>query len=86
MGIPSYKLDILKMSMLLTKKANLAWLMFEKEKMVNDIFRLVQINNNQKNYNAFPHVPGTALNRKIAKDDILKRIQQINKPLRYQVR
>merc|ERR1711954_130164 len=57
-----------------------------QEKTVNDIFRYVQMNNNQKQINAFPHVPGKALNRKNSIEKILKRIQVINKPLKYQVR
>lgn len=83
MGIPPWKLDILKMTIAVTKKAKLARLTFNKEKTVGDIIWLVQIYNNQRN---FPYVPAKALARKNVIENILKRLQNINKPLRYQVR
>ena len=68
------------------KKAKLAWITFVHEKTVNEIFRLVQVNINQKCFNAFLHVHGKALNRKNDIQNIFKRIQARNRPLRYQVR
>merc|ERR1712081_119824 len=50
------------------------------------IFRLAQINNNMKAFNAFPHVPAKALERKNMIEEILKRLQKIDTILRYQVR
>ena len=84
-GIPPYRLDIIKMTFSITKKAMLCWITFEKEKTVSDIFRLTQINNNMKSFNAFPHVPAKALDRKNKIEALLKRIQAIDKPFRYQV-
>merc|ERR1711954_360726 len=85
-GIPPYRLDIVKMLFSITKKAKLCWLTFSKEKTVSDIFRLTQINNNMKSFNAFPHVPAKALERKTEIEAILKRLQKIDTNLRYQVR
>merc|ERR1712112_407835 len=86
MGIPPHRLDIVKMSFSITKKAKLCWLTFAKEKTVTDIFRLTQINNNMKQFNAFPHIPAKALERKTEIVAILKRLQRIDTNLRYQVR
>merc|ERR1711954_393321 len=85
-GIPPHRLDIVKMSFSITKKAKLCWLTFAKEKTVTDIFRLTQINNNMKQFNAFPHIPAKALDRKNQIEAILKRLQELDRPLRYQVR
>merc|ERR1711954_508488 len=85
-GIPPHRLDIVKMSFSITKKAKLCWLTFAKEKTVTDIFRLTQINNNMKQFNAFPHIPAKGLERKTEIEAILKRLQEIDTKLRYQVR
>merc|ERR1711954_21234 len=85
-GIPPYKQDIVKMLFSITKKAKLCWLTFQREKSVSDIFRLTQINNNMKSFKAFSHVPAKALDRKNHIEAILKRLQELDKPLRYQVR
>ena len=39
-----------------------------------------------KSFNAFPHVPAKALERKTKIEEIMKRLQGIDKILRYQVR
>merc|ERR1712081_19437 len=85
-GINPHRLDILKMTFSITKKAKLCWLTFQSERTVSDIFRLTQINNNMKNFNAFPHIPAKALERNNRVEEILKRIQGIDRKLRYQVR
>merc|ERR1711954_243381 len=68
------------------KKAKLCWLTFQNEKTVADIFCLMQINNNMKSFNAFPHILAKALERKNRIEEIVKRLQGIDKKLRYQVR
>merc|ERR1711954_596759 len=85
-GIHPHRLDILKMTFSMTKKANLCWLTFATERTVSDIFRLVQVNNNMKSFNCFPHIPAKALERKSKIEEILKRVQDIDRKLRYQVR
>merc|ERR1711954_194442 len=56
------------------------------EYMGNDIFRLSVQNGNQTSFNAFPHIPGKAMARKMGMEEILKRLQNINKQFRYQIR
>merc|ERR1712081_139769 len=85
-GIPPHRLDILRMTFSITKKAKLCWITFQNEKTVADIFRLTQINNNMKTFNGFPHIPAKVLERKNKIEAILKRLQGIDKLLRYQVR
>ena len=85
-GIHPHKLDITKITFSITKKAKLCWLSFQKEKTVSDIFRLAQMNNNMKSFNAFPHIPAKALDRKTKIESLLKRLQELDRPLRYQVR
>merc|ERR1711954_253461 len=85
-GIHPHRLDILKMTFSMTKKAKLCWLTFSSERTVSDIFRLTQVNNNMKSFNAFPHIPAKALERKNKVEEILKRVQEIDRKLRYQVR
>merc|ERR1711954_196924 len=85
-GIHPHRLDILKMTFSMTKKAKLCWLTFSSERTVSDIFRLTQVNNNMKSFNAFPHIPAKALERKNKIEEILKRVQEIDRKLRYQVR
>merc|ERR1711954_383800 len=53
---------------------------------VNDIFRLAVQNGNQTNFHAFPHIPAKAMARKTTIEEILKRLQSINKQIRYQIR
>merc|ERR1712081_29148 len=50
------------------------------------IFRLAVINGNSTGFNAFPHVPAKAMKRRAAIENILKRLQNENKALRYQIR
>merc|ERR1711954_463083 len=85
-GIHPHRLDILKMTFSITKKAKLCWLTFASERTVSDIFRLTQVNNNMKSFNAFPHIPAKALERKNKVEEILKGVQGIDRKLRYQVR
>merc|ERR1712081_128833 len=63
-----------------------AWVSFGSARTVNDIFRLMVQNGNTTGFHAFPHVPGKAMARKTAIENILKRLQSINKSLRYQIR
>merc|ERR1711954_288500 len=67
-------------------KIKLAWVSFESSRTVNDIFRLMVQNGNTTGFHAFPHVPGKAMARKTAIENIFKRLQSINKSLRYQIR
>merc|ERR1711954_20114 len=84
-GIQPHRLDIIKVS-ISTKRAKLAWVTFTKAKSVNDIFRLAVINGNSTGFNAFPHVLAKAMKRRDAIEQILKRLQNENKALRYQIR
>merc|ERR1712081_121298 len=84
MGPPN-QLDITRIS-ISTKRVKLCWINFEKERTVNKIFRLAMINGNAREFNAFPHIPAKAMERKEGIERILKRIQAINRQLRYQVR
>merc|ERR1711954_475278 len=84
-GIPPHKLDILRVS-ISTKRAKLAWVTFAQARTVNDIFRLVVINGNTTDFNAFPHVPAKAMARRDGFENILKRLQKENNSLRYQIR
>merc|ERR1712081_151988 len=84
-GIPPNQLDITRIS-ISTKRVKLCWISFEKERTVNEIFRLAMINGNVRNFNAFPHIPAKAMACKEGIEKILKRIQAIDKQLRYQVR
>merc|ERR1711954_627990 len=63
----------------------MGWVSFSNEKTVNEIFRLSMINGNANDFNAFPHIPPKAMTRKDGIEKILKRIQTIDKQLRYQV-
>merc|ERR1711954_409200 len=85
MGIMPHKLDILRVS-ISTVKAKLAWVTFGSQRTVNDIFRLAVQNGNQTNFYAFPHIPAKAMARKTSLESILKRLQSINKQIRYQIR
>ena len=85
-GIPPYKLDILTMHVSKTEKVKLAWLTFGSKIIVVKIFRLTQLNGSGKLFNAFPHIPAKPLKQKEAIEAILKRLQKINCPLRYQLR
>merc|ERR1711954_470622 len=69
-----------------TKRAKLAWVSFETAKTISDIFWLAMQNGSNKNFNAFPHIPGKALKRHDAIVEILKRLQDQNEQLRYQIR
>merc|ERR1711954_285980 len=69
-----------------TKRVKLCWISFGSERTVSEIFRLSMINENAKDFNVFPHIPGNAMNKKEGIEKILKRIQVINPQLRYQVR
>merc|ERR1711954_328249 len=84
-GIPPQKLDIIRVS-ISTKRAKLAWVMFNSSRTVNHIFRLSVINGNSSQFNAFPHVPAKAMARRDKIEKILKRLQTQNKSLRYQIR
>merc|ERR1711954_202258 len=84
-GIPPNQLDITRIS-ISTKRVKLCWINFEKERTVNEIFCLAMINGNAREFNAFPHIPAKAMARKEGIEKILKRIQGIDKQLRYQVR
>merc|ERR1711954_309909 len=53
---------------------------------VNDIFRLAVQNGNQTNFHTFPLIPVKVMARKTSLEEILKRLQSINKQLRYQIR
>merc|ERR1712081_82195 len=82
-GIPHHKLKITKVS-ISTKRAKLAWISFESEKIVSDIFRLATQKGGNREFNAFPHIPGKAMQRHDAIINILKRLQESNTQLRYQ--
>merc|ERR1711954_16543 len=84
-GIPHHKLDIVRIS-ISTKRAKLAWVTFVKTKTVADIFRLAVINGNASEFNAFPHVPAKAMERRDGIEAILKSLQSDNPQLRYQIR
>merc|ERR1711954_111447 len=84
-GIPPHKLDIIRVS-ISDKKVKLAWISFTKTGTVSEIFRLSVHNGNMTRFNAFPHVPSKAMAPKEGIEVILKRLQGINKQLRYQVR
>merc|ERR1711954_466885 len=84
-GIMPWKLDVKKIS-ISTKRVKLAWVSFGSARTVNDIFRLMVQNGNTTGFHAFPHVPGKAMAQKTAIENILKRLQSINKSLRYQIR
>merc|ERR1711954_250614 len=84
-GIHPNKLDIIRVSTS-TKRAKLAWISFKTAKTVSDIFRLAMQNGGSRDFNAFPHIPGKALKRHDAIVEILKRLQEQNLQLRYQIR
>merc|ERR1711954_365741 len=84
-GIHPNKLDIVRVSVS-TKRAKLAWISFKSAKTVTDIFRLAMQNGGNREFNAFPHIPGKALKRQDAIIEILKRLQEQNSQLRYQIR
>merc|ERR1712081_87677 len=84
-GIPPNQLDITRIS-IPTKRVELCWISFEKERTVNEIFRLAVVNGNARNFNAFPHIPAKAMACKEGIEKILKRIQAVDNMLRYQVR
>merc|ERR1711954_46554 len=84
-GIHPNKLDIIRVSVS-TKRAKLAWVSFKTAKTGSDIFRLAMQNGGSKDFNAFPHIPGKALKRHDAIVEILKRLQEQNSQLRYQIR
>ena len=84
-GIPHYKLKIKRVS-ISTKRAKLAWVSFESKRIVSYIFRLAMQNGGNQEFNAFPHIPGKAMRRHDAVINILKRLQESNTQLRYQVR
>ena len=56
----------------------LAWVSFESAKTVAEIFRLAMQNGNNRNFNAFPHIPGKALKRHDTIVKILKGLQEQN--------
>merc|ERR1711954_279567 len=84
-GLMPHKIDILRVS-ISTVKAKLAWVTFASSRTVNDIFRLSVQNGNQTSFDAFPHIPGKAMARKTGVEEILKRLQSINKQICYQIR
>merc|ERR1711954_444484 len=84
-GIHPNKLDIIRISTS-TKRAKLAWITFKSAKTVSDIFRLAMQNGGNRDFNAFPHILGKALKRHDAIVEILKRLQEQNSQLRYQIR
>merc|ERR1711954_499924 len=84
-GIMPHRLDILNVQ-ISTKRVKLAWVKFEKICTVNEIFHLSVLNGNMTKFNAFPHVPGKAMARNEGLETILKRLQSINRQLRYQIR
>merc|ERR1712081_77730 len=84
-GIHPNRLDIVRVSVS-TKRAKLAWITFKSAKTVSEIFRLAMQNGGNREFNAFPHIPGKALKRHDAIIEILKRLQEQNQQLRYQVR
>merc|ERR1711954_532960 len=84
-GIHPNKLDIIRVSVS-TKRAKLVWVSFKTAKTVSDIFRLAMQNGGSRDFNAFPHIPGKTLKRHDAIVEILKRLQEQNLQLRYQIR
>merc|ERR1711954_496910 len=84
-GIMPHKLDIVRIS-ISTVKAKLAWVTFTSARTVKDIFTLAVQNGNQTGFNAFPHIPSKAMARKSGIEEIMKRLQGINKKIRYQIR
>merc|ERR1711954_191199 len=84
-GIMPHKLDILRVSVS-TVKAKLAWITFTNKKTVNNIFHLAVQNRNTTSLHVFPHIPGKAMARKNALEEIMKRLQAINKQFCYQIR
>merc|ERR1711954_62321 len=83
-GLMPHKLDIVRIS-ISTVKAKLAWVTFSTARTVSDIFKLAVQNGNQTGFNAFPHIPSKAMARKTGMEEILKRLQKINKQIRYQI-
>merc|ERR1711954_618009 len=59
---------------------------FASSRTVNNIFKLSVQNGNQTSFQAFPHIPGRAMARKTGLEEILKRLQGMNKQIRYQIR
>lgn len=59
---------------ILTKKTKLALVTFRKERTVSEIYWLADKDDNETNFNAFPHVPRKAMARNEGMDDILKRL------------
>merc|ERR1712112_749951 len=84
-GLMPHKLDIVRVS-ISTVKAKLAWVTFASARTVSDIFKLAVQNGNQTGFHGFPHVPSKAMARKTGLEEILKRLQKINKQIRYQIR
>jgi len=84
-GILPHTIDILRVSISMVK-AKLAWVTFSNKRIVSDIFRLAVQNGNQTYFNAFPHVPGKAMERKGGLETISKRLQGINNQLMYKIR
>ena len=67
-------------------EVKLAWLTFGSKRIVAKICLLAQLNDSGKLFTAFPHIPEKALKQKEAVEAVLKRLQKINHPLRYQLR
>merc|ERR1712081_120832 len=84
-GIMPHLLDIVRVS-IYTVNAKLAWVTFASARTVSDIFKLAVQNGNQTGFHAFPHVPSKAMARKTGLEEILKRLQKINKQIGYQIR
>merc|ERR1711954_201847 len=84
-GIPHHRLKITRVS-ISTKRAKLAWISFESDKIVSEIFRLATQNGGNREFNAFPHIPGKAMRKHDAIVNIMKRLQESNTQLRYQIR
>merc|ERR1711954_50196 len=84
-GIMPHLLDIVRVT-ISTINAKLAWVTFASARTVNDIFKLAVQNGNQTGFHAFTHVPSKAMARKTGLEEILKRLQKINKQIRYQIR
>merc|ERR1711954_57630 len=83
-GIMPHLLDIVRVSTS-TVNAKLAWVTFASARTVSDIFKLAVQNGNQTGFHAFPHVPSKAMARKAGLEEILMRLQKINKQIRYQI-
>merc|ERR1711954_102541 len=84
-GIMPHLLDIVRVT-ISTVNAKLAWVTFGSSRTISDIFKLAVQNGNQTGFHAFPHVPSKAMARKSGLEEILKRLQKINKQIRYQIR